>query len=103
MILMVKSNSLKIIKHFQYHWFQEVFTKEQNVVDHMLEILLDVFANLDPKMDFCIEDGLKQNQANPLEYLIQLKKIFNQHLINLVEILTKGNLCFKIFENFDKL
>ena len=69
----------------------------------MLEILLDVFANLDPKMDFCIEAGLKQNQANPLEYLIQLKKIFNQHLINLVEILTKGNLCFKIFENFDKL
>jgi hypothetical protein len=76
---------------FQYVWFQEVFPKDQNVVDNMLEILLDVYSNLDPKMDFCIEAGLKQNQANPLDYLIQLKKIFKEHLAKLVEILTKGD------------
>lgn len=57
----------------------------------MLEILLDVYSNLDPKLDFCIEAGLKQNQSNPLDYLIQLKQLFNQHLAKLVEILTKGN------------
>ena len=67
-----------------------MFPNEQSVVDNMLEILLDVYSNLDPKMDFCIEAGLKQNQSNPLDYLIQLKQLFNQHLSNLVQVLTKG-------------
>jgi hypothetical protein len=38
----------------QVVWFQEVFPKEQNVVDNMLEILLDIYA------------GLKQNQVSIL-------------------------------------
>ena len=83
-------NKNLIFPSYQCVWFQEVFPLELNVVDNMLEILLDVYSNLDPKMDFCIEAGLKQNQSNPLDYLIQLKQLFNQHLAKLVDILTKG-------------
>lgn len=66
----------------------------------MVEILIDVYSSLDPKMEFCIEAGLKQNQDNPLEYLIRLKQLFKNHLDQLVEILSRGKNAFEIVELF---
>jgi len=63
---------------------------ESSPADNMLEILLDVYGSLDSKMVLCVEAGLKQNQDDPLNYLIRLKRLFKNHLEELVKVLTKG-------------
>ena len=42
-----------------------------------MEMLLDVFKNLDPSLNFCFQAGLKL-QSDPLDHLTNIKVSFNQ-------------------------
>ena len=56
----------------------------------MIEILIDVFVSLDPGLEFCLTAGLKQ-QTDQLEYLIEVKHIFNELLSYLDVLLLPNN------------
>ena len=66
-------------------WFKEVFG-DVNMVENMIEILLDVSLSLDPDLNFCLNAGLKQ-QSDRLEYLLFVKKNFNDFLSHLDRLL----------------
>ena len=55
----------------------------------MVSVLLEVYYGIDPKIDVCIDAGLK-TQGDPLTYLIKLKKTFNAHSNNVDKILMRG-------------
>ena len=74
---------------FQSPWFQEVFP-HANHVENMIEIMLDILLNLDPGLEFCLSAGLKQ-QTDPLDYLIEVKQIFNEFLAHLDGLLLLPN------------
>ena len=74
---------------FQSPWFQEVFP-HANHVENMIEIMLDILLNLDPGLEFCLSAGLKQ-QTDPLDYLIEVKQIFNEFLAHLDGLLLPNN------------
>lgn len=69
-------------------WFSAVFA-DANPSENMIQVLLEVYCNLDPKMDFCLDAGLKQ-QSEPLSYLVELKGVFNKHVAALDELLAPG-------------
>ena len=56
----------------------------------MIEIMLDILLNLDPGLEFCLSAGLKQ-QNDPLDYLIEVKQIFNEFLAHLDGLLLLPN------------
>ena len=56
----------------------------------MIEIMLDILINLDPGLEFCLSAGLKQ-QTDPLDYLINVKQIFNEFLAHLDGLLLLPN------------
>ena len=56
------------------------------MVENMIEILLDVSLSLDPDLNFCLNAGLKQ-QSERLEYLLSVKKNFNDFLSHLDRLL----------------
>ena len=70
---------------FKSLWFKEVFG-DVNMVENMIEILLDVSLSLDPDLNFCLNAGLKQ-QSERLEYLLSVKKNFNDFLSHLDRLL----------------
>ena len=74
----------------QMIWFGAVFT-DSNPAENLIQVLVEVYSNLDPKMDFCIDAGLKQ-QSEPLKYLMELKGIFNKHAGALDEMLSPGKM-----------
>ena len=59
-------------------WFQQVFKVE--ISEHLLEMLVDAFRNLDPTLEFCFQAGLKMHQSDSLSYLTAIKASFNQFL-----------------------
>lgn len=77
----------KLTKHIQeqFEWFQSVFVSA-NPVENMIEILLEIYSGLDPRLDFCLDAGMKQ-QTEPLQYLIDVKQQFNLHLIDIDNLL----------------
>ena len=62
-------------------WFKDVFPTA-NAPENMIEILLDVFFNLDPNLEFCLHAGIKQ-QSDQLSYLLLVKEAFNDVLVHL--------------------
>ena len=69
-------------------WFNAVFP-EANASENLIQVLIEVYSSLDPKMDFGIDAGIKQ-QSEPLKYLMELKGIFNKHAKALDEMLAPG-------------
>ena len=55
-----------------------------NVVENLIEMVLDVFKNIDPRLEFCFQAGMKL-QSDPLSYLKDLKIAFNAFLAFLDE------------------
>ena len=70
-------------------WFQDVFPMA-NATENMIEILLDIFLNLDPGLEFCLHAGIKQ-QNDQLEYLVNVKDAFNDVLAHLDSVLFSSN------------
>ena len=66
------------------NWLKDVF-EANNVVDNLIEMVLDVFKNLDPGLDFCFQAGMKL-QTDPLLYLKDLKVTYNSFLKFLDEL-----------------
>ena len=69
-----------------------------NSTENMIDILLDVFLNLDPGLEFCLQAGLKQ-QSDQLAYLVLVKEAFNDLLtyLDTVMFLTNSGMylcCF---------
>ena len=62
-------------------WFKDVFPTA-NAPENMIEILLDVFINLDPNLEFCLHAGIKQ-QSDQLNYLLLVKEALNDILVHL--------------------
>ena len=86
---------ISILFSLQLNWFTKVFIKE-NGLDNVIEILLDVYSSMDPKPDVLIESSIKQHGDDEtrkvLDFLIELKKIFNKHVFDLDSaLLEKGN------------
>ena len=73
----------------QMNWFKDVFPVA-NATENMIEILLDVFLNLDPGLEFCIQAGIKQ-QSDQLAYLVHVKEAFNDTLIHLDTVMFVAN------------
>jgi hypothetical protein len=61
----------------QVPWFESVFTNA-DARENLILVLTEVYFGLDPRMDFCIEAGLK-TQAEPLSFLVRLKALVNSH------------------------
>lgn len=62
----------------QMIWLQHVFQAESHIAaENLMEMLLDVFKNLDPSLNFCFQAGLKL-QSDPLDHLTNIKVSFNQ-------------------------
>ncbi len=59
--------------------------------EHILQSLLEAYAGLDPRLDFCLEAGLKQHQEQ-LDFLIEVKETVDAHVQNLDELLCSGYL-----------
>ena len=73
----------------QMNWFKDVFPVA-NATENMIEILLDVFLNLDPGLEFCIQAGIKQ-QSDQLAYLVHVKEAFNDTLTHLDTVMFVAN------------
>jgi len=58
------------------------------------QALMECYASLDPKWDFCLEAGLKihlqKEENDPLDYLLRVRKVFKGHSQALEELLS-GN------------
>jgi hypothetical protein len=74
-------------------WFEKVFLEEAIASEHLILVLKEVFMDLDPKLDFCIEAGLKQ-QDQPLNYLIMVKQVMNDHVSAWNNLICNGKLCY---------
>ena len=81
----------------QIDWFKDVFPMA-NSTENMIEILLDVFLNLDPGLEFCLQAGLKQ-QSDQLAYLVLVKEAFNDLLtyLDTVMFLTNSGMYLWFF------
>jgi len=82
----------------QMIWLQQVFQAENDMAaENLVEMLLDVFKNLDPSLDFCFQAGLKL-QSDPLDYLTNIKLSFNQFVQQLEqELFSNPKLQSKFF------
>ena len=56
---------------------------------------------MDPKLDFCIDAGMKKqiggdpNAGDPLDYLAKVKDVVNAHAGAIRELLSNGEACNK--------
>ena len=73
-------------------WLSDVFPRA-NPGESLVQVLTEVYNGLDPKLDFCLEAGLKKQESGKvMEYLTKVKAKVKGHLDKLDSLFGQGKI-----------